>query len=124
VAWGQSKDPRHDYAGRSHSLWFCDAHEEAVYRWYELAFMVTSVVAERHTIDLFSLPPTDDEAAKAPTPTMTIRQIAWQLSPIDQGEEHSFIERWLGWFAATADGSLGHPHSMPENSAGRFRSPR
>lgn len=117
------RDP-YDYEGRSHSLWFCDAHEEGVYRWYELAFMVQPLIAERYTLDPFSLPPTDDEAAKALTPTMTVRQVAWQPIPIDQGEEDPFLERWLGWFAAAADGSLSHPRSLPENSGGRFRSSR
>lgn len=117
------RDP-YGYEGRAHSLWFCDANEEGVYRWYELAFMVQPLVAERYTVDPFSLSPTDEEAAKALTPTMTVRQVAWQPVPVDQGEEDAFIERWLGWFGAAADGSLSHPHTMPENSGGRFRSPR
>lgn len=117
------RDP-YDYEGRAHSLWYCDAHEEGAYRWFELAFMVHPGIAERYTIDPFSLPPTDDEAAKALTPTMTVRQVAWQPIPIDQGEEDTFIERWLGWFAAAADGSLSHPRTMPENSGGSFRPPR
>jgi len=115
---------RYDYEGRAHSLWFCDAHDEGVYRWYEIAFMVRPSIPERSTLDPFALPPTDVNAAHAFTPVMDIRQIAWQPLPFDQGDEEQFIERWLAWFAAAADGTLGHPSRMPENSGGRFRPPR
>ena len=115
---------RYDYEGRAHSLWFCDAHEDGVFRWYELAFMVRPTIPERYTVDPFALPPTDEYAGSALTPVMDVRQVAWQPIPFDQGDEDQFIERWLGWFAAAADGSLSHPSMMPENSGGRFRSPR
>lgn len=114
---------RYNYEGRAHSLWFCDAHEEDVYRWYELAFMVTPTIAQRSTLEPFALPPTDEDAAGALMPVMDVRQVAWQPLPFDQGEEEQFIERWLEWFAAAADGSLSHPRSMPENSGGRYRAP-
>jgi serine/threonine-protein kinase len=115
---------RYNYEGRAHSLWFCDAHDQGVYRWYELAFMVQPLIAQRYTLDPFALPPTDEGAAAAFTPVMHIRQVAWQPIPFDQGEEEHFIERWLGWLAAAADGSLNRPLRMPENSGGRYRSPR
>ncbi len=112
---------RYGYEGRAHSLWFCDAHDEGVYRWYELAFMVRPMIAQRFTLDPFALLPTDNDAADAFTPVMSIRQIAWQPLPFDQGDEEQFMERWLTWFAAAADGTLSHPSSMPENSGGKFR---
>lgn len=115
---------RYDYEGRAHSLWFCDAHDEGVYRWYEVAFMVRPSIPQRFTLDPFALAPTDEHAAAAFTPVMDVRQIAWQPIPFDQGEENQFIERWLGWFAAAADGSLSHPSHMPENSGGKHRTPR
>lgn len=115
---------RYDYEGRAHSLWFCDAHEEGIYRWYELAFMVCPLVGERRAVDPFALPPTDKDAAATFTPMVHVRQLAWQPIPFDQGEEQQFIERWLGWFAAAADGTLSLPSKMPENSGGRFRPPR
>lgn len=114
----------YDYEGRAHSLWFCDAHDEGVYRWYELAFMVQPLIPQRYTLDPFALPPTDEHAAAAFTPVMHVRQVAWQPMPFDQGEEDQFIERWLGWFAAAADGTLSHPSTMPEVSGGRYRPPR
>ena len=115
---------RFGYEGRSHSLWFCDAHEEGVFRWYELAFMVNPFIAERYTLDPFALPPTDEKAAGAFTPIIDVRQIAWQPLPFDQADEDQFIERWLSWFAAVAEDSLRHPSHMPENSGGRFRQAR
>lgn len=110
-----------DYEGRAHSLWFCDAHDKGVYRWFELAFMVLPGIPEGYTLDPFALPPTDENAAKAFAPAMTARQIAWQPLPFDHGDEEQFIERWLTWFAAAVDGSLRHPSHMPEQSGGKFR---
>jgi len=115
---------RYDYEGRAHSLWFCDALDEGVYRWYELAFMVNPLVRERSTLDPLALSPTESDAASALTPVMGVRQIAWQPLPFDQGEEEQFLERWLAWFAAAADGSLRHPSHVSENSGGRYRKPR
>ena len=115
---------RHQYEGRAHSLWFCDAHDEGVYRWYELAFMISPLIAQRSTVEPFALAPTDNYAALALTPVTDVRQVVWQPLPFDQGDDEQFIERWIEWFAAAADGSLSHPSHMPENSGGRYRSPQ
>lgn len=115
---------RFEYEGRSHSLWFCDAHEEGAYRWYELAFMVLPGMSEGFTLDPFALAPTDKNAAVAFTTVMGPRVIAWAPIPFDQGEEDQFIERWLGWLAAAAEGTLGHPSRMPESSGGTWRRPQ
>jgi serine/threonine-protein kinase len=112
---------RYDYEGRSHSLWFCDAHDAGAYRWFETAFMVTPGIRERSTVDPFSLSPSDQDAAGAFSYALTIRQVAWEPVPFDQGNEEQFIQRWLGWFAGVADGTLMHPSTMPENSGGRHR---
>jgi eukaryotic-like serine/threonine-protein kinase len=114
---------QYGYEGRSHSLWFCDAHDEGVYRWFETAFMVNPFVRESFTLDPFALAPTDKEAAGAFSPALTVRQVAWEPLPFDQGAEEQFIERWLGWLAAAVDGTLQHPSSMPEQSGGRRRRP-
>lgn len=115
---------RYGYEGRAHSLWFCDARVGGVYRWYELAFMVRPTIPQRSPLDPFALPPTDEDAAGTFAPVGGIRQIAWQPLPFDQGEEEQFIERWLTWFAAAAEGTLSHPSSMPEESGGNFRPAR
>ena len=115
---------RYGYEGRAHSLWYCDAHDEGIYRWFELAFMVNPMVPQRSSLDPFALPPTDEHAAGAFVPLIDVRQVAWQPLPFDQGDEEQFMERWLEWFAAAADGSLCHPSHMPESSGGRYRMPR
>jgi serine/threonine-protein kinase len=111
------------YEGRSHSLWFCDAHDEGVYRWFETAFMIQPLVRQSSTLNPFALPPTDKDAPGAFSPAISVRQVAWEPVPFDQGDEEQFIERWLEWFAAAVDGSLSRPSSMPENSGGRHRRP-
>ena len=115
---------QYDYEGRAHSLWFCDAHDEGVFRWHELAFMISPMVSQRSTVEPFALPPTDKYAGRALAPLTDVRQVAWQPLPFDQGDEEQFIERWLDWFAAAAAGSLSYPSYMPENSGGRYRFPR
>lgn len=123
IAARKSQD-RHGYEGRAHSLWFCDAHDEGVYRWFELAFMVMPLIPQRSTLNPFALPPTDKDAAGALGPVQGVRQVAWQPVPIDQGDEERFIDRWLTWFAAAADGTLRRPSIMPENSGGKYSPPR
>ncbi len=115
----RKQQDRYGYAGRAHSLWFCDAHDEGVHRWYELAFM--SLAAESFPLAPFALAPTERYAGLALSPVTDVRQIAWEPIPFDQGEQNQFIERWLGWFAAAADGSLRHPSHMPEDSGGKYR---
>jgi eukaryotic-like serine/threonine-protein kinase len=122
-----ARKPRdmYDYEGRAHSLWFCDAHEEGVYRWYELAFTFSVWSGQRSTLDPFAMPPDADDAARGLCPYVsgTRLSIAWQPIPFDQGEEEGFVERWLDWFAAAANGVLSHPSTMPEDSGGKYRYP-
>jgi hypothetical protein len=112
---------RFGYEGRSHSLWFCDAYEEGVYRWFETAFMVYPLIPVVSTVNPFAFSPKDRKAAEAFSPTTSEYQIAWEPLPFDQGDEEQFIERWLGWFAAAAGGGLHMPRQMPERSGGHHR---
>lgn len=114
---------RYHYEGRSHSLWFCDAHDKGIYRWFETAFMIMPLIAVASPVNPFALSPTNEEAAEAFSPTLAERQIAWEPLPFDQGDEEQFLERWLGWFAAAVSGTLRNPPSMPENSGGHHRYP-
>ena len=108
---------RFGYAGRSHSLWYCDAEHEGVFRWYETAFMINPVVPKRSSLDPFALSPSLD-AALALSRGMHSFQVAWPFNPIDQGNEAEFIERWIGWFADAAQGQLSRPRQMPERAPG------
>lgn len=114
---------RYQYEGRSHSLWFCDAYEKDVYRWFETAFMIMPLIPAISNINPFALSPTNEDAAEAFSPTMAERQVAWEPLPFDQGNDEQFIERWLGWFAGAVSGTLHNPPSMPENFGGRHRRP-
>ncbi len=114
---------RYGYEGRSHSLWFCDAWDEGRFRWFELAFMIMPLMrAQATSVDPFALPPTDPHAAGAFWHGIDVRQLDWEPLAFDQGDEEQFIERWLDWFAAAADGSLSRPSAMPEKSGGHHRS--
>ena len=110
------KPDEYRFEGRSHSLWYCDAHKAGVFRWYETAFMISPLISKRGVLDPFALDP-DQEAFVALSPVMAEYQVAWPFIPIDQGDESEFIERWLGWFAQAAQGLLRHPGHMPERHA-------
>ena len=104
------------YRGRSHSLWYCDGQQQGEYRWYETAFMARSGAAK--SVEPFELPPTDRDAHFALMPVTHTVQVAWPFTPIDQGNEQSFVVRWLEWFAAGAQGQLHRPNRMPERTPG------
>ena len=131
IAWGPWKLPfrviayasieiripqdRFEYEGRSHSLWFCDAQQADVFRWYETAFMVSPFVSKRGRKNPFALPPGED-AAKA-LGAVSEFQIAWPFTPIEIDSDDEFLERWMTWFAQAAQGQLSNPSSMPERSS-------
>ena len=104
------------YAGRSHSLWYCDAQEQGAFRWYEIAFCQTWS-SEKDGFQPFASPPDDEDIVFALNPGVHTVQVARRFTPIDQGEEESFVERWLGWFAAAAQGQLHSPRQLPEEGA-------
>ena len=103
---------RGEHSGRSHSLWYCDAQEQGVFRWYETAF--TGTFRNDCAFDPFALPPESRDASIALSPTMHTHQVAWAFMAIDQGDEEGFIERWVGWFGDAAQGQLRYPSSGPE----------
>jgi len=112
---------RFGYEGRNHSLWFCDAQEEGVYRWFETAFMVFPLIPRTSAVNPFAFSPMNEQAAEALSTTTTEYQVAWEPLPFDQGDEEQFIERWLAWFAAAAGGTLRMPLRLPEDSGGHHR---
>ncbi len=114
-------EDQHGYTGRGHSLFYCDGQDEGVYRWYETAFMVMPMMPRRTAMDPIAFAP-GENAGKALSRTIAEWQVAWPFTPIDQGEEAEFTERWLDWFGQAASGQLGHPSSMPERPpAGTYR---
>lgn len=114
-------EDRYEYKGREHSLWYCDALQEGVCRWYETAFMVSPLMSHSTKTLPFAFDPGED-AGKALAPMIAEWQLARPFLPIDQGDEGAFIERWLEWFALAAEGNLRRPSSMPEGQgAGSYR---
>ena len=112
---------RYGYEGRSHSLWYCNAQEEGVYRWFETAFMISPFIARMSTMNPFSLAPNDENAALAFSPTLAEYQVAWETLPFDQGNEEQFLNRWMQLLAGAASGRLQNPQRMPEDSGGHHR---
>lgn len=100
------------YEGRSHSLWFCDAHEEGRFGWYETAFMQSPLLGSASSIEPFSADP--GSGAIAFSPVMGTKQLAWPVEELDRSNPTEFIDRWIGWFADAAIGELHHPSTMPE----------
>ena len=107
------RDNQRGYAGRSHSLWYCNAQEREQFRWYETAFFAMWG-ARRDKFQPFALAPNEEDAIYALNSGMHTVSVARPFTPIDQGGEGSFIERWLEWFAAAAQGQLLSPSHMPE----------
>lgn len=108
---------RSGYEGRSHSLYFGDLHDAGRYAWFETAFMVTPLMmSARRGQDPFARHPGED-AAKAFWRGMAEFQVAWPVMPVVLTELGEFVDRWIGWFAAAADGQLSRPTQMPERPA-------
>ena len=101
------------YAGRSHALWYCDAQEAGVFRWFETAFM--GVRKYRQTEAAPVSLPCGEDAGGALSRTLWRWQPAWRFTPLDRDGATAFAERWLGWFADAAEGSLSRPDRMPEH---------
>lgn len=104
---------RYGHEGRGHSLWFCDAQETGVFRWYETAFMISPLIPKRARINPFPLSP-GEEAGKALRPGIAEYDVAWPFTPIDRGNDAEFLERWMSWLAAAATGASHCPSPLPE----------
>jgi serine/threonine-protein kinase len=106
--------PNAGYKGRSHTLWFCDAVEAGSYAWYETAFMDSAFGQPmiREVIP-FALPVGAD-ALGAISVVVSTTQVAWPFTRIDPGDTSEFVERWAGWLAQAAQGTLNRPGRLPE----------
>lgn len=107
------------YRGRSHSLWYCDAHELGVYRWYEMAFMPAIMLSTNEMMP-YNLDPSRDSALAFGFGGGD-HKLARQPTSVDQGEEAAFVERWMGLLAAASERALTFPHALPEASGGHVR---
>lgn len=107
---------RYGHKGRLHSLWYCDAKEAGVFRWYETGFMVSPLISRDTEFYPVAFEP-GENAGKALSNAIAEWQVAWPFTTIDQGDEADFIERWLDWFGAAAAGQMTRPSSRPERNA-------
>ena len=101
------------YRGRSHSLWYCDAHEEGQFGWFELAFMHSPLLGRVSLINPFALRP-GHESGQALASATAKWQVAWPVQPVTETSGHEFINRWASCFADAIDRSLYSPSYMPE----------
>ncbi len=101
------------YYGCSHSLWYCDAQEPGVFRWFETAFRPSVASHLSANGGPMRLPPGED-AGKALWPMGSLWDHVWPFTPIDRDHSEAFIERWLGWFADAIEGSLRPPNNISD----------
>lgn len=120
ISLNRERPSRRGWIGRSHSLWFCDAHKVGEYGWYEMAFMSTGS-ADAHTgLQPFSRKPR--EAFDYFASVYGVGQLAWPVTEIDRDDPSEFMDRWLGWFVDAAEKTLDAPSTMPERvSHGTWR---
>jgi serine/threonine-protein kinase len=111
-----SQPNTHAYAGRSHSLWYCDAQVESRYQWYETAFMDSPLMTRSASpqIDPYALAP-GTNAGEALARVMGVRQVGYRFTPLVPGDQDEFIARWAEWFAMAAARTLQHPSQLPEH---------
>ena len=91
---------RYGHEGISHSLWYLRQSDSEGFRWYELAFKTNPIYGRRSPLDPYSLPPDSQDVGLALSQGVvhTI-SLAEPPTPIDQGDEEGFIERWISRFA-------------------------
>lgn len=109
------------YQGRAHSLWYCDAQQEGVYRWYELGFGISALTGRQANLIPLDLDPENTDAVLAMSNTSHTFEIARNPGPIDQSDATEFVDRWVGYFADGILGNLAAPSQLPENPTGFHR---
>lgn len=113
-------NPVHGWQGRSHSLWYCDAHQEGRFAWHELAFMEMALRGYVPQIDPYAQ--SANAAQGVFSPGITGMQLGWPVEEIDRSDLSEFLGRWLDWFADAAAGRLSRPFQVPEKpTAGTWR---
>ena len=106
----------HGWRGRSHSLWYCDAHEEGRFAWYELAFRELAMGGYQPPVEPYAL--SAKVALDVFSPGLVRSQLGWPVEEIDRSDPSVFLGRWLGWFADASAGTLSRPNPMPEKPTG------
>ena len=111
------------YEGRSHSLWYCDAHYEGEYAWFETAFMDSPLTGGG--IGSFTPQALEPDAAGvALSNVIGTIQLAWPFEEIDHIAPDDFLDTWATRFAQAAAGNLPRPMTMPEKHGEKSFRPR
>lgn len=105
-------NPVQGWRGRSHSLWYCDAHEKGRFAWYELAFMEMALGGYHPQIEPYAQSANASQGVFCPG--ITGMQLGWPVEEIDRSDPSEFLGRWLDWFADAALGKLSRPAMIPE----------
>lgn len=119
----RTDQPQQAYEGRSHSLWYCDAHHEGEYAWFETAFMDLPLAGG----GMGSFAPQALEPAAAEDAlnnVFGITQLAWPFEEIDHVAPDEFLDSWVTRFARAAAGNLPRPMTMPEKHGENSYRPR
>jgi eukaryotic-like serine/threonine-protein kinase len=121
-----------EWAGRSHSLWYCDAQTEGEYHWFETAFFNRKRPRGLYNVrDRVLLPydhrPWDYSVQYALNPSRShtganFERVARPFTALIGRAVDNFTNRWISWFADAAEGRLVVPKSLPEGrTAGTWR---
>src|SRR5262249_18702904 len=119
----QSTPHLRHYAGRKHSLWFCDAQHAGQYSWFETAFMWHPAKAGVFELyEPFAMAP-DATSRAALGRSTAVHQVAWPFTRVEAGDLEEFITRWANWLVQAHTVPLVRPAAMPERPvAGSWRS--
>jgi len=104
-----------EYAGRSHSVWYCDAQEKGAYRWFELAFWPGAFSRGRGDLTPYSLDP-GRLSSRAFSRTIGTEALARKVRGCDSEDFPLFVEFWTKKLVDAVQGNLMSPTTMPEES--------
>ncbi|MBM4590150.1 protein kinase [Rhodococcus hoagii] len=107
------------WAGRSHSIWYCDAQNEGEYYWYETAFHNLS---SSFRLEPYSRAASGRDTEMALQRVIHNEQVAVGFTALVGEAVDEFVERWIERFALAARDQLPRPMVMPEgNVQGTWR---
>ncbi|NKV19180.1 protein kinase [Rhodococcus hoagii] len=104
---------RDRWAGRSHSIWYCDAQNEGEYYWYETAF---HNLRANSRLEPYSRAASGRDTEMALQRVMHTEQVAVGFTALVGEAVDEFVERWIDRFAQAARDQLPRPMVLPEGT--------
>jgi serine/threonine protein kinase len=99
----------------SSSLWYTNLGKNDNYRWYEVSYMISPLIAgEKPRYQPFSLVDLNEVDAAA-SPALALHQIAFGPKLIDDEQSDEFCNRWEGLLARAVKGEIRYPSHLPIN---------